>query len=305
MDVSITIVNWNATSALGACLRSVYATAKSLRFEVIVVDNGSDDDGIETLMAQFPQVNWVRNPTNFGFGRAQNQAIAIARGRYVLVLNNDATVQRDTIPCLVRFMDRHPDVGACGCPDHRQTVLGAAYYGVFAHYPSLGRTTIENLWAVIRPPRSWDVSRVSHPVRRWISGSLPQSSYVEVAWIVGALLCLRKTAFDQIGGFDERFFLFDEDIDLFRRMRDADWKVAFSTSTAFAHDGGVSSAARRDIERIRGESRALYFRKYDGRAIELLCRVQHYALRVCLLSMRHRLLSAAGLERSAVRGGTG
>lgn len=285
MDVSVTIVNWNATSALEACLRSVFATRPGVEYEVIVIDNGSDDS-IDALMGEFAHAVWVRNSTNIGFGKAQNQAIRLARGRYVLLLNNDAMVEPDTIPTLARFMDQHPEVGSCGCPDHRQVSLGTAYSGAFRDYPSLHRITIENLWAVVRPPHSWDLRRLAGAVYRWMGEALPQAHHVEVAWIVGALLCVRKEAFDEIGGFDERFFLFDEDIDLCRRMRDAGWKVAFTNSTKFTHFGGASSSVRRDIERIRGDSRALYFRKYHGRAAELVFRLQHYALRQCLLTLR-------------------
>ncbi len=299
MDVSVTIVNWNAASSLAACLRSVYATATALRYEVIVVDNGSDDGGVDAVMAEFPQAKWLRNATNIGFGRAQNQAVRVARGRYVLMLNNDAAVEVDTIPTLVALMDERPDAGACGCPDYRQTALGAAYSGAFASFPSLPRTAMENFWAVVRPPRNWDVTPFAAPIQRWMDAELLRSPSRDVAWIVGALLCVRKEVFDQIGGFDERFFLFDEDIDLCRRMRDADWKIVFSTSTRFAHEGGVSSAGRRDIEKIRGDSRALYFRKYHGRATELLFRMQHLVLRRFLLSLRRRLAGLAGQRAGA------
>lgn len=288
MDVTVTIVNWNAAESLAACLRSVHASLHALGSEVIVVDNASDDGSVDALAAQFPTTVWIRNATNVGFAAAQNQAIRMARGRHVVLLNNDAVVESDTIPTLVRFMEEHPEVGACSCPEHRQRALGAAHSGAFLRFPSLGRTTLENLWALLRPPRGWDVSRLASPVHRWMGEVLPDAPHVEVAWIVGALLCVRKHAFEQIGGFDERFFLFDEDIDLCRRMREAGWKVVFTTATRFTHQGGVSSAGRRDIDRIRGDSRALYFRKYHGRPTEWLFRLQHYALRRCLLSLRNR-----------------
>jgi len=289
MDVSVTIVNWNAASALDACLRSVYRTLPTLGYEVIVVDNGSDDDGAEAIVAQFPQAVLVRNATNIGFGRAQNQAIAMARGRYALLLNNDAVVDPDTIPTLVRFMDQHPEVGVCGCPDRRQATLGSAYSGAFRRFPSLSRTLMENLWAVFHPPGSWNIEWLAKPVHRWLGETLPQSEYSEVAWVVGSLLCVRKNVFDQIHGFDERFFLFDEDVDLCHRIWDAGWKVAFTTGTRFFHEGGVSSSVRRDIERIRGDSRAFYFRKRRGNSTALLFRIQHYVLRHWLLSLRRGL----------------
>lgn len=291
MDVSVTIVNWNRAPLLEECLRSIFATPRTVQYEVIVVDNASDDDSVSMLRARYPQVGLICNSQNVGFGRAQNQALAVARGRYVMLLNNDATVQPDTIPILAQFMDHHPRVGSCSCPDYRQTALGTAYSGAFRRFPSLARTLLENLWAVFRPPRSWDLRWLTIPVHRWMGETLKEMEPLEVAWLVGALMLVRKETMDQVGGFDERFFLFDEDIDLCRRIWAAGWTVAFTTATSFAHQGGASSILRDDIERIRGESRAWYFRKYSGRLTTMLFRVQHYVLRICLLSWRRRFES--------------
>jgi GT2 family glycosyltransferase len=291
MDVSVTIVNWNQASLLEKCLRSIFATSRTVQYEVIVVDNASDDDSIAMVRACYPQAKLICNARNVGFGRAQNQALAVARGRYVLLLNNDATVRPDTIPTLVQFMDRHPRVGSCSCPDYRQAALGTAYSGAFRRFPSLARTLAENLWAVFHPPRSWDLRWFTLPVHRWLGETLTEVETLEVAWVVGALMLVRKETLDQVGGFDERFFLFDEDIDLCRRIWAAGWTVAFTTATSFTHQGGASSALREDIERIRGESRAWYFRKYSGRLTTLLFHVQHYVLRTCLLSWRRRFES--------------
>lgn len=289
MDVSVTIVNWNRAKLLEECLRSIFATPRTVQYEVIVIDNASDDDSVPLVCARYPQVWLICNSRNLGFGSAQNQAMAVARGRYMLLLNNDATVQPDTIPTLVRFMDQHSAVGSCSCPDYRQAALGTAQSGAFRRFPSLGRTLMENLWAVFRPPRKWDLRRLTTPVHRWMGEELTEVEALEVAWVVGALLFVRKEVMEQVGGFDERFFLFDEDIDLCRRIWATGWTVAFTTTTSFAHQGGASSALRSDIERIRGESRAWYFRKYHGRMMTVLFRVQHYALRICLLSWRRRL----------------
>jgi hypothetical protein len=294
MDVSVTIVNWNRAALLEQCLRSVFATPGTVEYEVIVLDNGSHDDSVRMVRARFPEVRLIVNSRNVGYGSAQNQAMAAARGRYVLMLNNDATVGPDTVPALVRLMDEHPAVGACGCPEGRQVSLGTATSGAFRKFPSLGRTMMENVWAVIRPPRSWDVGWLARPVHRWMGEELGCADVLEVAWIVGALLVVRRDVMAQVGGFDGRFFLFDEDADLCRRIGSAGWIVAFTTKTSFSHQGGASSALRSDIEKVRGESRALYFRKYNGRLAEALIRIQHFVLRTCLLSWRRRLERLAG-----------
>src|SRR5262245_26953168 len=294
MDVSVTIVNWNRAVLLAECLRSVFATPRTIAYEVIVVDNGSTDDSVAMVRERFPDVRLIENGGNPGFGRAQNQAIAVARGRYVLMLNNDATVEPDTMPALVRLMDDRPGAGACSCPDRGQTALGTATSGAFRTFPSLGRTVVENVWAVMRPPRTWNIRPLAAHVHRWIGEDLPARGVVEVAWLVGALLVVRLDVMAQISGFDERFFLFDEDVDLCRRIRAAGWTILFTTATSFSHRGGASSALRADLGKVRGESRAHYFRKHAGRWTTALFRVQHFILRRCLLSWRRRLTRSRG-----------
>ncbi len=112
MDVSILIVNWNGARLLPDCLDSIPAGAEGLRYEVIIVDNASTDEGVPWLMAVHPEVELIRNPQNLGFARANNQALAIARGRYALLLNNDARLASGTLTHLVDWMDKARMVGA-------------------------------------------------------------------------------------------------------------------------------------------------------------------------------------------------
>ena len=293
MDVSVAIVNWNRAALLAQCLRSVFATPRTVDYEVIVVDNASDDHSIDMIRTSFPDVRLIVNEQNRGFASAQNQALHAARGRYVLVLNNDTTIEPNTMRTLVELLAERPDIGALGCLERGQTSLGTGSSGAFRTFPSLGRTVMENLWAVMHPPRSWDVGRLARRVHRWLGEELPREDVVEVAWIVGALLIVRREVMTRLGGFDERFFLFDEDADLCRRIRSAGWVVAFTTRTSFAHHGGASSALRPDIESIRGRSRALYLGKHEGRVAAVLSQVQHFVLRTCLLSWRRRAFDPA------------
>jgi len=286
MDVSVTIANWNRADLLEKCLRSIFATPPAVQYEVIVVDNASSDNSVVLVPERFPQARLIVNPQNVGFGRAHNQAIAVAHGRYILVLNSDTEIWPDTIPTLIQFMDDHVQAGACGCPDYRQTVLSTFMAGACRQFPTLTRTVLENLWCVFRPPMNLHNYWGLRQLRRKVSGDLADFNGREVAWIAGALLMLRREAFETIGGFDEAFFLFTEETDLCRRLWAAGWKVFFTTATSYAHRGGASSELRTDIEQLRGESGTKYFRKHHGWLAALLFRGQHYVLRRCVLQWR-------------------
>ncbi|NDC89761.1 MAG: glycosyltransferase family 2 protein, partial [Bacteroidetes bacterium] len=115
VDVSVVIVNYNVRDFLEQAIRSIYRAATRLTVEILVVDNASSDGSMEMVAERFPAVRRLENAENVGFGRANNQAIQVARGRYILVLNPDTIVQEDTLEQLCQLMDNRPDVGAAGC----------------------------------------------------------------------------------------------------------------------------------------------------------------------------------------------
>jgi GT2 family glycosyltransferase len=289
VDVSVSIVNWNRADLLEACLRSVVATSSSVAYEAIVVDNGSTDDSVTMVRTQFPQVRLIINRENRGFGRAHNQAISVSRGRYILLLNNDATVGSDTIPTLVDFMDQNPGAGICTCQCYRTTPSREPVHTAFPRFPSLSRAVLWNLWVLLRPPLGRDNCRFIAPIKRCLEEGLPPTIVGSAAWVVGALLMLRRDMLRTVGMFDERFFLFFEEIDLCRRALAGGWSVLFTPSTSYLHKGGGSSQLRADLQRLIGASGATYFRKHHGPLAAALFSAQHYALRRCLLPWRSRL----------------
>ena len=115
VDVSVVIVNYNVRDFLEQAIRSIYRAATRLSVEILVVDNASSDGSMEMVAERFPAVRRLENTENVGFGRANNQAIQVARGRYILVLNPDTIVQEDTLEQLCQLMDDRSDVGAAGC----------------------------------------------------------------------------------------------------------------------------------------------------------------------------------------------
>lgn len=295
LDVTVTIVNWNRGALLDRCLASVLA-AKGVALEVVVVDNASDDDSRAIVRERFASVRLLCNDRNLGFARAQNQAIAVAGGRYVLALNNDATVHPDTIAHLVRVLDENPDAAVCGCPDARQVTLRGARAGAFRSFPSLPGTIAENVWAVVRPPAR-RVDALARTLRA--DAAWRDRRTLEVAWVIGAVLLLRRSALDAVGSFDEGFFLFGEEVDLCRRLRTAGWKVLFAPGTQIEHVGGAGSALRGDVERLRRDAGARYFRKHHGALAGRVFTLQHWLLRERLLPWRGRVRALLATTRRA------
>lgn len=285
-ELTISIANWNRADLLRRCLDSVRHSRSAPDFETVVVDNASEDQSVAMLRSEFPSVRVIENAENRGFGAAHNQALAIADSEYFLILNSDAVLAPDTLERLVLFMREHPEATLATCPDRRQTRMTTYHAGGVARYPSLLRTVLENIWCIVRPPLLPDPGMWKLPWRPRHALDLDQ--VIEVAWVVGALMLARTNALRDVSGFDEGFFLFAEELDLCRRLRERGGRVFFTTCTTFEHLGGGSSDLRSDIESLRGESGARYFRKHHGAVAARAFRVQHLILRRGLLDMRRR-----------------
>ncbi len=264
VDLSVLIVSWNVAPLLRRCLASIAASPgvavraadRALQAEVIVVDNGSSDDSLEVLAREFPWAQVICNPVNVGFTRANNQALACAHGRYVLFLNPDAEAVGDALLTMVRYMEAHPDVGALGpqlrYPDGR-------VQSSRRRFPTLAtaflESTILHQW--------WPDNPVA---RRYHLADRPDDQEQDVDWVMGACLLARREAIEQIGGFDERFFMYSEELDWCRRARMAGWRIVYLPTAQVIHHEGKSSeqvvAARHIHFNI---SKVLYFRKHHGR----------------------------------------
>ena len=204
VDVSILIVNYNTCRLTMDCLRSVYDSETNFSYEIILIDNNSRDESVETISREFPDVTLIANQENTGFARANNQGMEISSGRYVLLLNSDTVVRKDTLETMISFMDNRPDVGASGCkiilPDGSldkackrgfPTPSASFYYafGFSKLFPDKPRFNGYQL------------------------GYLDPDLDYPVDCLVGAFMLLRRETIEQVGGLDEEFFMFDEDLD--------------------------------------------------------------------------------------------
>ncbi|NJK80197.1 MAG: glycosyltransferase family 2 protein [Chloroflexaceae bacterium] len=245
--LSIVIVNWNTADLLRDCLRSLAASTVAAGTEIIVVDNGSADDSAAMVHREFPTVRLIANRDNVGYTRANNQGLAASEGRYVLLLNSDTLVPPYTLAALLAFMERFPQVGACSPQLLRPDGLPQAFaFGSDPTPPYLLRRGLARL-IVRRPLHNWDVR---HPLR--------------VDWVSGACLLLRRAALVQSGPLDEAIFMYFEDNDLCRRLRQCGWQVVYYPRVAITHIGGQSLAKNPRARRAYRESLRHFYRKHYG-----------------------------------------
>ncbi len=230
MRVSIIIVSWNVKALLEKCLVSLERYTDPAQCQVIVVDNASTDGTVAMMQERFPWVEVIANTENAGFARANNQALAKATGEYILLLNPDTEISNDTIEKCVQFMQTHPDAGAVGCK-----LLNADG----SHQPSVRRfpTVLAMLFVLFKINKLWPNNPV---VQSYLARDFDYSRTQSVDQIMGAFMFLPKSLIDRIGLFDERFFIWFEEVDLCRRIRQARSKVYYTPETSIIHHGGES-----------------------------------------------------------------
>lgn len=248
MDVSIIIVNYNTKKLTLECIKSINQSNISYQYEVILVDNNSTDGTVDALAKEFPNVNLIANSENVGFSKANNQAINLSKGRYILLLNSDTIVKSGSIDIIIRFMDENMEAGATGCrvllPDgsldqacHRgfPTPSASFYYlaGLYKKYPNNPQ---------------YNGYHLSH---------LNLDEIHEIDCLVGAFMMVRREAIEQVGLLDETYFMYGEDIDWCYRIKQAGWKIYYNPMTEIIHYKGASSR-KKPMKIVYEFHRAMY-----------------------------------------------
>jgi hypothetical protein len=290
--LAVIIVSWNVRELLRNCLNSLQRNpATTHEQHIIVVDNASPDGTVEMLRRDFPDVHVIANTTNRGFTGGNNDGLATAEqllddrrkttgdnesssvvhhlSSYCLLLNPDAEVTGGALDAMLEYADAHPDVGVVGpqlrYPDGR-------VQSSRRRFPTLTTALFESTWLQAYAPR-----RV---LDRYYARECGDGEVCEVDWVVGAAMLVRWGACRQVGGMDERnFFMYSEELDWCKRIKDAGWKVMFVPRAVIIHHEGKSSeqvSAKRMI--YFNTSKVRYFAKHHGAT-------QATALRLALLSM--------------------
>jgi len=232
MKLSVVIVNYNVEHFLEQCLLSVRKAMQAVSGEVYVVDNNSIDGSVKMVKNKFPEVKLIANKKNLGFSKANNQAMKMALGEYVLLLNPDTVVEDDTFDKVVAFMDSHPDAGGLGV----KMVDGS---GKFLPESKRGLPTPEAAFY-----KMFGISKIFPKSKRFSKyhlGYLNQNEIHEVEILAGAFMLMRKSVLDKIGLLDESFFMYGEDIDLSYRIIKAGYKNYYFPKTRIIHYKGEST----------------------------------------------------------------
>lgn len=283
-SVSVVIVSYNTRELLLACLRSL-VQSDGVSIEVCVVDNGSKDGSAEAIRSAFPSVDVFENSDNRGFAAASNVGITRTHSQYVLLLNPDTTVERDTLLRLAGELDKRPDAAIVGPrvlnPDGSLQSNGY-------RFPSL--------LGEIRQSR-----HIGRLLRALVGEEPPMTpsggAVSAVDWVDGCCLMIRRAVIDQIGLLDEQYFLYAEELDWCRSARKAGWHVTVCDDASMTHIRGASSQQQsaRSLA-LLVETKLRYFRKHDGLPVALAVSV------VYLLGFLKRWRDAPAKNRAKLRG---
>ncbi len=258
--VTVVVVSYETKDALVRCVDSVRRHA-DLEFELRIVDNASSDGSADAVQERKPKVKVIRNETNVGFARAANQGYRAGEAPYVLFLNSDAQLEPGTLPLLVSRMESDPTMGAIG-PQIRRP--GGLIELSFGSDLSLWKEAEQR--RLVRGLRLGRADVVDEVERLCSKEWSPD-------WLSGACLLARRKALNAVDGFDERFFLYEEDADLGLRLRREGWWLLFTPATRVVHQAGMSARAAAASSRLAYErSHVLYYDKHRGRAETLLLR---------------------------------
>lgn len=256
-DISFVIVSWNVRDLLRRALESIVKEAAGVEIEIIVVDNASTDGTVEMARAGFPAARVIANTENAGFTRGNNQALEFAQGRYLFLLNPDAELSPGALRAMVDYMDA-PENARVGIVGPQLRYGDGSLQSSRRRFPTFTTALLESTKLQQWFPRN----RV---LRRFYVQDTRDDAVQDVDWVVGAAMFVRRAVYEQIGGLDERFFMYSEELDWCFRAKKEGWRVVYFPRASVLHYEGKSSGqvlAQRDI--YFHSSKVRYFKKHFG-----------------------------------------
>ena len=291
--LSVIIVNWNVRDLLRECLRSIEAGKGGLSLEIIVVDSASSDDSVAMVRSEFPSVHLIACTENVGFPRGNNIGLQEARGDYLLLLNPDTVIVDDALAVLVSYLQVNPDVGVVGPqllnPD-------GSVQSSRRRFPTAATGFFESTWLEGLAPGI---------LRRYYALDLPDDATADVDWLTGACIMVPRLAYEAVGGLDEGYFMYSEELDWCRRIKESGRRVVYYPAARVIHHVGKSSEQAVTARHINfNRAKLRYFRKYHGRFMAAVLRVfllAGYAWQIALEGIKGLLGSNPILRRQRVR----
>jgi len=262
LDLSIIIVNYNTKDLIKACLKSIYQNTKAISFEIIVVDNHSKDSSVEMIEQKFPDVKLLKNKSNEGYSKANNQGMNISQGDYILLLNSDTEVKENALNNAVKFMNENKDIGICGLKllnEDGSIQLSCRTFPTFS-------TALFHRYSLVT--RLFPDNRFS---REYLLSDWDHNSVKDVDWVSGACMLIRREVIESVGLLEEKFFMYSEDVDLCYRAKVNGWRVVYYSFSEVIHYIGKSSEKKPFLSIFeRHKSMYIYYKKHYSREILFL-----------------------------------
>jgi GT2 family glycosyltransferase len=288
-DVSVVLVSFNTRDLLRECLKTVCAQ-RGIAVDIFVVDNASNDGSADMVRDEFPHVNVIMSRTNLGFAAANNCALHAAGGRYLVLLNTDAFLRPGDLALAVRKMDETPKVGLAGA---RLVGTDGSWQPSARSFPSITNDLLSLTGLSVKFAGSRFFGKAD---RTWANQLEPAS----VDWVPGAFAIIRREVLESVGYFDERFFLYYEEVDLCRRIKDAGWQVWYWPDLVVVHIGGESSRRVRRLSMSSSGSQLTLWRMRSA----LLYYRKHHPLKAWFAMQAESLWHRLRLLRNRLRRGS-
>lgn len=251
--ISIVLVNYNGQQFLENCLQSILKYLQDIEYEVIIIDNCSTDNSIKIIQDSFPSFQLICSKTNLGFGKANNLAVKSSQGEHLLFLNTDTILTENTPKILSDYLSQNKDIATIGA---RIVFQDDSYQLSCGKLPNLMVELLDKIKYGLDNKLHFLFSKLYD--RR-------HSKIEEVGWLTGACLMIRRDVFEQIGGFDENFFMYFEDKDLCKRVKELGYKVLYYPKTTIIHLlGGSSHGIKKNVNKYYRDSQLYYYQKHLG-----------------------------------------
>lgn len=258
LDLNISIVNWNTKELLRKCLESIFNNNSGLSCKIWVADNASSDGSAEMIEKEFPQVEVIKNSTNLGFVKANNQILSQCEGKYALLLNSDTEVIGNSLKEMVDFMDAHPEAGGAGCRLLNDDGTLQTSCGRFPRLSSIffgGEICNRFFKKIVGNKKFFAEYGLSEEEHLY---------FQEVDFVKGCCLIVRNSVLEKIGLLDENIFMYFEEIDLCYRIKQQGMKILYSPQPRVKHLGGQSSRIIDQKVYRNLSSQEYFFRKHRG-----------------------------------------